>query len=215
MSTKTYSRRSDLRIRRPNCERCRSLARGFIGCLLALLTLLAAVLVLSMLMAGQAKAAEAAQATEAPDAPGSALGGWVLGVHVGTRHFPERAHLRDVNPGLYAISPGGWVAGACRNSLGRTSVYGGKVWSWGPASLTLGAISGYRRRPTIHEAVCSDSAYTYCDRWDTGVKTELTLLLAPSIALPSIAGVTPRISYLPSYGQLKSQALHLSAEHRF
>lgn len=139
-------------------------------------------------------------------------GGYTVGVHVASRHFPGRTHLHDVNPGLYVVSPEGWVAGGYRNSLGRPSMYAGKVFTAGPASLTLGLISGYRRHLTIHETQCTDPAYTWCTRWDTGVKTAITGLVAPSVRLPVVAGVSARLTWLPSYGQLKSNALHLSIE---
>ena len=155
---------------------------------------------------GSARADELAEA-------GAPLRGWTVGAHIATRHLPERAHLHDTNPGLYLVAPEGWVAGGYRNSLGRTSLYAGHVFSAGPAALTVGVISGYRRRATLYEARCADAAYTWCVRWDTGVKAELAPLVAPSLLLPALAGWSARISYLPSFGQLKSDALHLSVEH--
>lgn len=184
------------RLRRPAIQFLGSLIASVIGAVLMVL--------LGTLLPTKARADELAEP----------LAGWTLGTHIGSRHFPEREHLHDANPGLYAMSPGGWVGGGYRNSLGRVSLYGGRVFEAGPAALTVGLISGYRRRATVYEQQCSDPHYTWCVKWDTGVKTEVTALIAPSVRLPELWGVSARLSYLPSYGQLKSNALHLSLERR-
>lgn len=141
------------------------------------------------------------------------LAGWVearadtvIGVHLVSHHFPAQTWQRNANPGLYIKTDDHVVVGLYRNSLGRTSGYLAYVLEserW-PVALTVGAVSGYQRRVVAGlngpEMIGSSAS-------------RLTLMLAPSVRLPAIAGLTPRLSVIPRFGT-SSAVLHLSVEKR-
>jgi hypothetical protein len=171
-----------------------------------LVTIVASLLTTLLMVLGVLFAPSEARAAE----------GAVIGLHVGTLHMPARPTDHNLNPGLYLKTESGLTLGGYRNSLGRGSVYLAQTWSAGPFSLTLGAVSGYRRR--AYDAPCSMQDHGKpewmlgCKSWDTRVKTWLAPLVAPSVAGPSIAGITPRLTFMPGAGSHKSNGLHLSLE---
>jgi len=154
------------------------------------------------------------------------LAGWVeakaetvVGIHLASHHFPAQDWQRNANPGLYVKTDDHVVAGLYRNSLGRTSGYLGYVLEserW-PVALTIGLVSGYQKRPEV----TTPSADGRCDAGGPppclalrGVSnSRLTLMLAPSVRLPAILGLTPRLSVIPRFGTA-STVLHLSVEKR-
>lgn len=154
--------------------------------------------------------------------------GLVVGAHLHTLHFsneserPESLRNRDSTPGLYVRSGdyrllgGQPTAGLYRNSLGRTTVYGGLTWEssnkrWA-ASLALA--SGYRIKrvdidcPAAHR---HKAPTPLC--WYEHGRTNAHLLpiggvsLAIPEALPYLR-VTPRVIWL-------GKGLHLSIEKEF
>lgn len=86
-----------------------------------------------------------------------------VGVHVASKHLPERrpngkAYNND-NPGLYLRWDNGITVGTYENSYGRRSNY--LAWSWtsekcGPA-LTMGLVTGYLKNkpaPMLAPSIC-------------------------------------------------------------
>lgn len=128
-----------------------------------------------------------------------------LGVHLASLHVP-RGDFQEFNPGVYVVADT-YVAGAYRNSLDRPSVYIGKVFTHGPFSLTVGAISGYQRKeyrapvcPNGNSGLGANPCYAGSNRGAVG------LMLAPSVLLFDHV----RITYMP--GIHTSSAFHLSLE---
>lgn len=109
----------------------------------------------------------------------------ILGVHLASAHIPAPEGINNFNPGVY-IQADGWTAGAYRNSYRRPSLYLGHTLSWGPASLFLGAVTGY------HKPVLP--------------------LVAPSLAGPSYEGWRPRLTLIPRFKENRTTVLHLSVE---
>lgn len=121
-----------------------------------------------------------------------------LGLHVGSQHFPNRPRLANANPGLYYKADNGVTVGAFRNSLSRSSVYLAYTANvWGPLDLTVGAISGYRLR----------NGYGFNN-------AHLAPLIAPSVRLPRLGGVTPRLTFIPPMKNVTA-VVHLSLEREF
>lgn len=145
------------------------------------------------------------------------LAGYTLGAHVGTVHVPHRDNEHNINPGLYVRSPSGITLGAYANSLGRPSMYLAQSFTRGAFGLTVGAVSGYRRRevPAPCDEVGSPADWTGCTAWDTRVKATFAPLVVPSVTLPAVAGLTPRLAYIHGLGKRKTAGLHLSVEHTF
>lgn len=115
------------------------------------------------------------------------LAGLTVGLHLASVHVPAADWQNNANVGIYAKTAGGITAGIYRNTQHRTSVYAGYTLEHGPFALTLGAITGYSARPVMP-------------------------MLAPSVALPALAGITPRLTFIPKFGAVKAAALHLSIE---
>lgn len=117
-----------------------------------------------------------------------------VGLHVASHHFPERSYQNNVNPGVYVRTADGWTGGIYYNTLRRTSIYAGYTWEAGPFALTAGMVSGYQLK----------NGY--------GVSNAvLTPFISPSVALPRVLGVTPRLSIIPGT-RATSNVLHLSIE---
>lgn len=134
----------------------------------------------------------------------TAVASLVIGAHVYTAHAPghDGPALQDFNPGLYARTESGLTFGAVRNSLGRPSLYLAQTWETQDKrfALTVGAISGYQYRRIEGQRVCR-AGYVHAEAnpcYYMHGKTNAVLrpLIAPSIALPAIGGVTPRVSLL-------------------
>lgn len=139
-----------------------------------------------------------------------------IGLHLASIHAPARDFHRNTNPGVYVITDNGLTFGVYRNTLGRTSVYAGVTIDSGPFSLTVGATTGYQKR--AEHGKCYDGVPDLglgCDNV-MGVSNGVLLpVVSPSIRLPAVAGITPRISYIPSLGAGSSSAFHLSVEREF
>lgn len=117
-----------------------------------------------------------------------------VGLHLASHHFPERSYQNNTNPGIYVRTESGWTGGIYYNTLKRTSVYGGYTVEAGPFALTAGVVSGYQ----LKDGYGVSHAY-------------LTPFISPSVALPTVLGVTPRLAIIPGTGKT-SNVLHLSVE---
>jgi hypothetical protein len=116
--------------------------------------------------------------------------GITVGAHL--RSWHSQPGYNNDNPGLYIRSADGWTAGTYRNSERRQSTYAGRTLSTHlgshvEASLTLGAITGYRR-------------------------AEVLPLVVPSLRIGSDIGL--RIAYLPPIEKTGSHVVHIAAEWR-
>ena len=145
---------------------------------------------------------------------------YTVGLHLGSRHFPEAANLHDINPGVYVRLDNGLTAGVYHNSFKRTSIYLGYTVEHGPFALTLGAISGYQSRvvssASTHQCKTSLTGWCYDETHEEGhTRGAIGLLVAPSVALPSVFGITPRITVLPKFTAKGHTVAHLSIEHAF
>lgn len=141
-----------------------------------------------------------------------------MGVHLYSVHAPAKDYQNNENPGLYIRTAEGWTAGVYRNTLRRTSVYAGYTVDYAPFSLTVGAISGYQRK---YERVvagpngeCDNgTGFRYCTQQTGATRGAITLLLAPSVALPPVLGAVPRVSYVPGLAGA-ANVFHLSLERK-
>lgn len=123
-----------------------------------------------------------------------------LGMHLGSIH--DRGDYNNVNPGLYVRS-GGWTGGIYRNSLRKTSIYGGYTFDYDTpslplvktVSLTVGVVSGYPNK----------------------IKgTKLSLMLAPSVKIPLTQETSLRLTVLPRFKAYnEATAYHFSIEKSF
>lgn len=143
----------------------------------------------------------------------------VVGMHLYSVHVPAETYQNNENLGLYVRTAGGWTAGAYRNTLRRTSVYGGYTFSYQRYSLTVGAISGYQRKwervPTGPNGKCDNgTGFRWCDAQVGASRGAFTLLLAPSVALPVVWGATPRVSYVPGLAG-SANVVHFSMEKSY
>lgn len=135
-----------------------------------------------------------------------------IGLHLASVHVPARDYQRNFNPGLYVITENGIAFGAYRNTLGRTSVYAGLAIGAGPVTLMAGLATGYQKR--VMPMTCNNAGSTGCWHVVGSTNARLVPMLSPSIRLPEVAGITPRVSYVPGLG-LNASAFHLSVEREF
>lgn len=88
--------------------------------------------------------------------PGLAMSGeMVIGLHLGSQHYPQRGQ-NNVNPGLYVRTADGWTAGAYHNSHRKLSAYVGRTWDrdfyghpvlpMAIPSIATAAVDGWRAR---------------------------------------------------------------------
>lgn len=143
---------------------------------------------------------------------GAAANAATFGLHLASVHVPSRDYQRNVNPGLYVRLDSGITAGVYRNTLGRTTVYGGYTFEWGPFGLTLGAATGYQKHAV--PVPCERAHYVGCTRIDGVSNAVLVPMVAPSVRLPEVAGLTPRLSIIPGLAG-SANVLHLSVERSF
>lgn len=157
------------------------------------------------------------------------LTGLTIGLHVASVHVPAHDGQNNFNPGIYVKHESGWAGGVYRNTIKRTTFWGGYELSHGPLSLTLGVASGYDIRKTT--GPCPATAVVEVDthsrsstrpgkpemcEWRSGFsKHKLTPLIAPSVALPTVLEATPRITWVPGIKGRSSNVLHLSIERTF
>jgi len=135
-----------------------------------------------------------------------------VGVHLASSHVPAQDYQNSFNPGIYVCAENGVIAGVFRNSLGRTSAYAGFVVDAGPYALMVGLATGYQKRAVAMP--CNNAGSAGCWQVVGSTNARLVPMVAPSVRLPEVAGVTPRISYVPGLG-INASAVHLSVERRF
>lgn len=144
-------------------------------------------------------------------ASGAAQAQTTIGLHLASHHFEQRDYQRNFNPGIYVRTEDGWTAGVYRNTLGRTSVYGGYTIG-DQVALTVGVVSGYQIRhewaPPLPGGQCSNGPPP-CYRELGTSHHALNLMVAPSVRLGPA-----RVSFIPGLGNASS-VLHLSIERRF
>lgn len=114
-----------------------------------------------------------------------------IGVHIGSHHFPNEGY-NNFNPGAYFKHDNGFTVGAYLNSYRKVSVYAGATYSFGPVDFTIGGITGYQGK-------VQNGGY-------------VSPLIVPSIALPAVNGISPRIAYLPKVEKGGAHVLHLMLE---
>jgi hypothetical protein len=160
--------------------------------------------------------------------------GMTLGAHLYSLHAPQ-LQQRNANVGVYLRS-GDWTTGAYRNSLGRLSLYATHAWPLaGPVELHVGLVTGYQRVQvtvpcesvaerlgiSVGEARAAERERRYSCWEATGHgRFAIAPMASLSTALPTLAGVTPRLTYVPplrirGLGVSRSHVLHLSIEGRF
>lgn len=111
------------------------------------------------------------------------------GLHVGSHHFPNEGR-NNFNPGAYVKFDNGATFGGYRNTINKATFYAGYSVEFGPLGVSLLAATGYKEL----------TGYT------------ITPMIVPSLKLPSVWGVSPRLSYIPKAEKAKSHVLHLSIE---
>lgn len=154
--------------------------------------------------------------------------GIVIGLHLVSAHVPDDQYMHNSNPGIYFRTESGWTAGVYRNSLQRTSVYGGFTFTTDvvealPLSLTVGAVSGYQRGKAYVECpknvVVTSADGARCYRIEGYSSHAVSFLLAPSVSFPAAErwiGAVPRLSYMPRLGAGNNASVfHLSVEKAF
>lgn len=144
------------------------------------------------------------------------LDGFIIGLHLASVHVPAHDWQDNFNPGIYAEHVDtGITLGTYHNTLGRQTVYAGWTYNWGPASLTLGAATGYRKE--TQEVPCNAEPakhYTRCTMTLGTGRGALVPVIAPSVKLPAVLGVTPRVSFIPGAAG-SANVFHLSIEAKF
>ena len=147
-----------------------------------------------------------------------------VGLHLVSVHIPAREGQHNFNPGIYVRFDNGVTLGTYHNTLGKQTFYAGYTVEHGPFALTLGAASGYQRQETVtlgtmkpctlEQAAANGGACVQQSRHtdtSSGTKAYLTPMLAPSVRLPDVLGLVPRISYIPGLAG-SSNVFHLSIE---
>lgn len=146
------------------------------------------------------------------------VGAVVIGAHLHTLHFgnddgtPAAFRNRDDTPGLFVRVPeypllgGEPTAGVYRNSVGRTSVYGGLTWHNESRrfAASLALASGYQYERLYGQAACKAGRLSVEHNpcwWDHG-KTHAKLMPigALSVAFPEtkpyLLGGTARVLWI-------------------
>lgn len=109
------------------------------------------------------------------------------GMHIGSQHYPSR-DFNNLNPGGYVRWDGGLTIGGYYNSERRMSAYAGYTTSWGPATITVGAITGYRRA--------------------------VLPFVIPSLTIAQAGNVSARLAVLPKVERSGSTVVHLMLEFK-
>ena len=151
-----------------------------------------------------------------------------MGLHIASHHLGSQGRdWNNANHGIYARWASGLTVGTLRNSLYRQGTY--VAWTWEHAAteritlgLTAGITSGYDRLvqdeftgtagPGQHTAVRCNAA-GHCRQ--VLLKSVLTPLFAPSVAVRITPQLAARLSFIAKTGADADHALHLSAEWRF
>lgn len=84
---------------------------------------------------------------------GVMLGSW-HSVRSACDDWTDGKGCEAANPGVFWRSPAGWLTGAYRNSVGRASVFGGRVWTLAERGRLRGelaalAATGYPAAPVV------------------------------------------------------------------
>jgi hypothetical protein len=144
--------------------------------------------------------------------------GLVVAVHLASMHVPAIDGQNNLNLGLQVRTAEGFTFGVYRNTLRRASFYAGWTVEAGPFALALGGVTGYqKRRESVDCAKTEEHKVGFVDcYWDVGVTSSPVLpLISPSVRLPALGGVSPRVSVIPGFGHGNSTVLHLSIEREF
>jgi hypothetical protein len=120
-----------------------------------------------------------------------------LGVHIGSHHFPQKSQ-NNRNEGIYFRADNGFTACLYHNSIRRESFYLGYSLEQGPFGVTVGGVSGYKRK--------NGTGFS---------RGAVTPLLAFSVAGPQYFGVRPRLALVPGHLVKTSSVLNLMAETSF
>lgn len=137
------------------------------------------------------------------------------GAHLVSLHSPAHGQ-DDLNLGVYWKGESGATLGVYHNSARRTAAYAGWTFESGPWAVTLGVVYGYQRLPAQcvrANGLPPDPArvVSICGSPGEGSAGALMPLVAPSVRLPELLGVTPRLTLLPPY-RGSATVLHLSIE---
>jgi hypothetical protein len=146
-----------------------------------------------------------------------------IGAHLVSTHIPAQSYQNNFNPGFYLRMNSGLTIGAYYNTLKRSSYY--LAWTtpeFAYMSVTMGVVSGYQKK-LVHV----ETTKTPCDpessgcyhlhttgTWEGSSSGAVTLMLAPSVRLPQVLGITPRVSVIPRFGAASSTVVHLSIERQ-
>jgi hypothetical protein len=117
----------------------------------------------------------------------------MIGLHVASLH--SAAGFCNFDPGVYARWGSGFTVGAYRNSECRASAYAGMTWDKPltdriTGSITLGAVTGYRRAPVMP-------------------------LMVPSVQIRLDDAYALRVAFIPKVEKSGAHALHFMVERRF
>lgn len=112
-----------------------------------------------------------------------------VGVHVGSHHFPNEGR-NNFNPGAYVKLDNGVTFGGYHNTIRKATFYAGYSLEYDTLGVSFLAATGYKEL--------------------TG--RVVTPMIVPSVKLPSVWGVSPRLAYIPKAEKAKSHVLHLSVE---
>lgn len=129
--------------------------------------------------------------------------GQTIGLHVGSKHLPDRGQSNQ-NLGIYYRTHSGVEAGYYRNSYRRDSFYVGQRLKlaegvYGNLGVDFGFITGYQRK-------CGEA----CEGFSRGYITPM--VVGDYLAPISIFGITPRLQFVPAT-KGNSAVVHLSAEY--
>lgn len=148
----------------------------------------------------------------------AAIGAVVIGAHLHTVHFGDEADTppafrnRDSTPGLFIRLPERLVLGGepsfgiYRNSVGRTSVYGGLTWESPKKryAASLALATGYRYERVDGQQACPEGTTNYAMFpcwWDHGATRHALMPIgALSVAFPEtkpyLFGGTARVLWI-------------------
>lgn len=122
-----------------------------------------------------------------------------FGAHIGSQHFPAKDGDNNANSGLYVRFDNGVTLGGYRNTIRRNSVYLGYSIDAGAFGVTVGGITGYQQKDGKGHS-----------------RGAVSPLLALSVVSPvSIAGLTPRLAYVPGHLVKAADVVHLMVERSF
>ena len=134
------------------------------------------------ILAAAMLAAHPAQAQMADDAATErpALAPVAVGLHLGAWHSdptacqPVLTRCESITPGAYIQTAGGWLAGGYRNSLGRPTVYAGRIlWHWqrGGWALDVAGVlaTGYPAAAVVPLVTPTVTRWDRAGRWGVSV----------------------------------------------